>query len=104
MLLTFSAMQTNHRSIRNVIRLLLLGILLAAQTLSFAHDVTHLWGDDTELCEMCRMQGNSPVITNPDQNEFPQGLTACHSPQFNSRIIGFCRVAVFQSRAPPFFL
>jgi hypothetical protein len=94
-------MQTKHRSIRNVIRLLLLGILLAAQTLSFAHEVTHLSGDETELCEMCRIQGNSPAITNLDQDEFPLSLNASHPPQFNNNLDGACRVAGFRSRAPP---
>ena len=84
--------------------LLLLSILLAAQTLSFAHEVTHLSDGDTELCEMCRIQGNSPAVISLDQTAVPQGLSAHHPHQLDSHISSTCRMAGFHSRAPPPFL
>lgn len=97
----FSTMQTNHASIRNTIRLLLLGILLAAQTFSFAHDVMHLSGDETEMCEMCRIQSSPPAIIDLHQHRFVTELPALSPPLFVDGLHGSHQLAGFHSRAPP---
>ena len=97
-------MHKNGGSMQKAIQLLLLGILLTAQTLSFAHEAMHLSSGDTELCEMCRLQSSSPAITNLDQYEFPNNPDANAPLQFKSSLNGSCQLAAFHPRAPPLFL
>lgn len=97
-------MRTKTASIRTVVRLLLLSILLATQSLSFAHEVTHLWDADTGLCEVCRIQGNSPAIANFEQDEPHSSPDNCDPIQQHSSINSSERFTDFQPRAPPRFL
>ena len=97
-------MRTKTASIRTVVRLLLLSILLTTQSLSFAHEVTHLWDGDTGLCEVCRIQGNSPAIASFEQDELHSKPGMCHPLQPRSSINSSERFTDFQPRAPPRFL
>ena len=91
-------------SIRKVLQWLLLGTLLAAQTLSFAHEINHLSNGDSELCEICRVQGNSTAITAPQHEVFPDVDEFGFTPQFQSSLEEAYRLPGFHPRGPPIFL
>jgi hypothetical protein len=86
---------------RKSISLLLLGIMLATQTLTFAHEFTHLPGGDTELCEVCRIHGSSPAIIDLAQEKFDVLHCSIGPPQYRSCITGADGLTNFHARAPP---
>lgn len=94
-------MQTLRNSIRKSISLLLLGIMLSTQTLTFAHEFTHLPGGDTELCEVCRIHSSSPAIINLGQENFDVLLCSIGPLQYRSRITDADGLTNFHARAPP---
>lgn len=97
-------MKTKRYFNHKMIRLLLLAVLMSVQTLSFAHQVTHLSAGETELCDTCRVQSNTPVLAGIQPDIFPIGLVACHLTQRVNRVYTVRKLANFHSRAPPHFL
>jgi hypothetical protein len=83
---------------------LLLGILLATQTISLAHEITHLSGGETKLCDVCRLQSHSPAIISVEQYDFVDGLPSPVHLQYRSIFDGAVGLAGFRPRAPPRFL
>lgn len=94
-------MQIKRDSMRKTIRLLLLGILLATQTIVLAHEVMHVSDGETELCDICRIHGSSPAIPSVEQDDFFDGLRICVQLQFRSSFNGIAGLANFRPRAPP---
>lgn len=84
-----------------VLRLVVLAVLLCAQSLSFAHEMGHLDAGDTNLCAVCSISTglDSPVHV---EHEFPDSQPAIHTGCGNPAPVG-PRVSAspLTARAPP---